>query len=86
MVATSTGEILPEPHWVGRVAIFGTCLVQTGHVAEMLDPLTHTGYGHYEHLKCVKTVWRLRAEISFVSVEKTWLRPCRPGCMQWLFF
>jgi len=34
----------------------------------------------------VKTVWRLRAEISFVSVEKTWLRPCRPGCMQWLFF
>ena len=20
----------------------------------MLDPHTHTGYGHYEHLKCVK--------------------------------
>jgi len=39
--------------------------------------------GHYEHLKCVKTVWWLRAEISFASVEKTsWLRPCRPGCMK----
>ena len=36
----------------------------------MIDPHTHTGYGHYEHLKCVKTVWRLRAEISFASVEK----------------
>jgi len=41
----------------------------------------------YEHLKCVKTVWWLRDEISFASVEKkSWLRPCRPCCMQWLFF
>jgi len=46
------------------------CLVWTGHVAEMLDPHTHTGYGYYEQLKCVKTVWRLRAKISFASVEK----------------
>jgi len=54
----------------GRVAIFGTCVVRTGQVSEMHDPHTHTGYGHCEHLKCVKTVWRLRAEISFASVEK----------------
>ena len=26
--------------------------------------------GHCEHLKCVKTVWRLRAEVFFTSVEK----------------
>jgi len=29
--------------WSGRVAIFGLCLVWTGHVAEMLDLHTHTG-------------------------------------------
>jgi len=67
----------------GRIAIFGTCLVRTGHVAEMLDPHTPTGYGHYEHLKCVKTVWRLRAEISFASIEKnsTTGRRLRPGAL-----
>ena len=31
---------------------------------------TSAPIGHYEHLKCVKTVWRLRAKISFASVEK----------------
>jgi len=36
-----------------------------GQVAEMLDPHTTT-----EHLKCVKTIWRLRAEVSFTSVEE----------------
>jgi len=35
-----------------------------------LDPHTPTGYGHYEHLECLKTVWQLRDEISFASVEK----------------
>jgi len=54
----------------------------------MLDPHTHTEYGHYEHLKCVKTVWRLRAEISFTSVEKNpgYDHVVLHGCIQWLFF